>query len=289
MKRSTHLLKGGPSSGSSGGPHGLAQSTTTIAIGTFDDRAIPRGERRTYSFTVAEGGTIEPGPEFNAGNGTIDGRQARGKIWGPGGYDDFEVTGDIVSYDLPAELAFHGGAPATANDSGGNGSGGNGSGSNGNGSGGGGSGANDYGEGYGETIPTRAIPVLDAVSDGFVVEPPPSVSLAGALPPGTQVALLTPKDDYGQYTVQGIQPTNQGKKVIVTEPAPDNIGSQAVTYAPQIHLVPAGGQGGGGGGGANGNGRLISGVPNSTLYIGSGIIAAASVAALAMGGDGQRR
>jgi len=285
MKRSTHLLEGGPS----GGPDGLAQSTQTVAIGTFDDRAIPRGERRTYSFTVAEGGTIEPGPEFNTDNGTIDGRQARGKIWGPGGYDDFEVTGDIVSYDLPAELAFHGGAPATANGSGGNGSGGNGSGGGGNGSGGGGSGASDYGEGYGDTIPAGAIPVLDTASGGFVVQPPQSGALPDGFAPGSQVALATPNDDYGQYTVQEIRSAGQGKKVVVTQPAPDNMGSQAVTYASQIHLFPPGAQGGSNGGGGNGNGQLISGVPNSTLYIGSGIIAAASVAALAMGGGDQRR
>ena len=288
MKRSKHLLKGSPSSG----PHGLAQSTRTVAIGTFDDRSIPSGESRSYSFTVEEGGSIEPGPEFNSGTDTIDGRQARGKMFGPGGYDDFEVTGKIVSYDLPAELAFHGETPSTSQNGSGGDGGGNGSGGGGNGSGSGGGGGNGSGsdEGYGETIPTRAIPVLDTVSDGFVVEPPPSVSLAGALPPGTQVALTSPQDDYGQFTVQGIQPTNQGKKVIVTQPAPDSMSTQAVTYASQIHLIPAGGQGGGGGGGGgNGGGQLIAGVPNSTLYIGGGIVAAASVAALAMGGDGGRR
>jgi hypothetical protein len=154
MQRSKHLLEGGPSGGPSGGSGGLAQSTRTIKVGTFGSRRIPDGESRSYSLTVAEGGSIEPGPQFNPSHDRIDGRQAKGKIFGPGGYDGYRVTGPIVDYSLPSELTFEGSTPALRDDSGGNGSGKDQSGSNGDsngdsnggGSGGGGGGSDMPGQ-----------------------------------------------------------------------------------------------------------------------------------------------
>jgi hypothetical protein len=239
-----------------------------VAVGTFDDLSIPRGERRSYSFTVGEGGSIEPGPEFNSSTSAIDGRQVRGQLIGPGGYEDFEVTGEIIRYALPPELKFYGGAPSGAVDASGSGE---------NGSGGGGSGKSEFAEGYGETLPPQAVPVVDTTDAGFVVDGS-QPQTGGSLPPGfstgAQVALASPEDSYGRYTIQGFEPARGSRRsVIVTDPAPGEIDRQAVTYAPEIHLFPPGAEEGGG--------QIISGVPNSTLYIGGGIAAAVAVVAVA--------
>ena len=130
MKRSSHLVKGEGS--------GLGQTTRVVKVGTFGSRRISSGSRE-YSFTVEEGGSIEPGPEFNRNHDQIDGRTAKGKIFAPGGYDGYRVTGQIVEASLPSELTFQEEeveSGETSDDSG-NGSGSNGSGSNGDSSNGG--------------------------------------------------------------------------------------------------------------------------------------------------------
>jgi len=262
MKRSTHLLEGSPSGGTApSGPNGLAQASKTVAVGTFGDLVIPRGERRSYSFTVGEGGIIEPGPEFSPSTSTIDGRQVRGQIVGRGGYEDFEVTGEIVRYNLPPELAFYEGPPPGAVDASGNGSGDN------------GSGESEFAEGYGKTLPPGSLPVVDTTEGGFVVRSPESSGPPGGFAPGSTVMLASPNDGYGEYTVQAVEPADQGRIVVVTDPAPGEIDRQAVTYAPEIHLFPPGAQGE--------DGQLISGVSNTTLYVGGGIAAAVAVAAVA--------
>jgi len=267
MRRSTHLLESGSPGGPSGGTPagissaGLAQPTKTVAVGTFDDLSIPRGERRSYSFTVEEGGSIEPGPEFGSSTSTIDGRQVRGQLIGPGGYEDFEVTGEIIRYALPPELKFYGGAPSGAVDASGSGE---------NGSGGGGSGKSEFAEGYGKTLPPGSLPVVDTTEGGFVVRSPESSGPPGGFAPGSTVMLASPNDGYGEYTVQAVEPADQGRIVVAVDPAPGEIDRQAVTYAPEIHLFPPGAEEGGG--------QITSGVPNSTLYIGGGVAAAVAVA-----------
>jgi len=151
MKRSTHLMKSGVS-----GPSGLAQETRLVEVGTFGSASIPSGESRSYSFQVAEGGSIEPGPDFNPNHDSINGRTASGKIFGPGGADSFRVTGQIVSSNLPAELSFRGKQASTGgqNGSGGGGNGSGGGGGNGSGGGGGnggGGGGSDFTSGNGTT------------------------------------------------------------------------------------------------------------------------------------------
>jgi hypothetical protein len=148
MKRSTHLLERESSGGLTGAGGGLrGPGTRTVKIGTFGSRRLPNGKKSTYTFTVEEGGKIEPGPQFNSNTDQINGRTASGAMFGPGGYDDYEVTGRIVSADLGPELAMQGAEVVSGGGGSGNGGSGNG-GSSGGGSGGSGStgGGNDVGE-----------------------------------------------------------------------------------------------------------------------------------------------
>lgn len=103
---------------------GLGQTTRTVQVGTFGSRSIPEGESRSYSFTVAEGGSIEPGSTFNP-HDEIQGRTAEGKVFAPGGHDEYRVTGEIISRSLPSELALRtvgGSDQGSQNGSGGSGS-----------------------------------------------------------------------------------------------------------------------------------------------------------------------
>ena len=100
MKRSSHLLKSSNGLGASGGGPG----TRTVKVGTFGDRRLPQGKKSQYSFTVEEGGKIEPGSEFNPNTDQINGRTASGAMFGPGGYDDYQVTGQVVSAQAGPEL-----------------------------------------------------------------------------------------------------------------------------------------------------------------------------------------
>jgi hypothetical protein len=129
----------------------------------------------------------------------------------------------------------------------------------GGGNGGDGGGGNGGGS-SGPTTPSEGVPVLATQSGGLVLDPPEAFSLASAFPTGSSVALATPQGAVSTYRVQAIQPTNQGKKVVVTQPAPGQAAERAIQSGSRVRLFPASGNGGGD--------QIISGISNSALAIG---------------------
>lgn len=95
---------------------GLGQSTREVKVGTFNSggvsRSIPSGQSEDYSFEVVNG-SAKPGDEAQHGKAEVtrlsnNRIRVSGRVWGPGGFDNWHVTGRIENVQTGPDLVFQG-------------------------------------------------------------------------------------------------------------------------------------------------------------------------------------